>query len=126
MKRSRNVYHYQIRKLKKSQDQIKKNKLLDACINGDNDLFKEIKKIRNTKPCVADSIDGVKEGIGDHFKDIYEGLYNSVDEAEELVNLSNTVNSKVNIFSIHDVKKVTPDIVKEAAHNLRDSKLDPT
>ena len=63
MKRSKNVYHYQIRKLKKSQDQIKKNKLLDACINGDNDLFKEIKKIRNTKPCVADSIDGVKEGI---------------------------------------------------------------
>ena len=126
MKRTRNVYHYQFRKLKKSQDQIKKNKLLDACINGESDLFKEIKKIRNTRPCVADSIDGVKDGIADHFKEIYEGLYNSVDEAEELVNLSNTVNSKVNIFSLYDVKKVTPDIVKEAAHNLRDSKSDPT
>ena len=32
----------------------------------------------------------------------------------------------VNIFSVHDVNKVTPEIVKEAAHNLRDSKSDPT
>ena len=36
------------------------------------------------------------------------------------------MNGKVNIFGIYDVNKVTPDIVKEAAHNLRDSKPDPT
>ena len=78
MKRSRNVYHYQVRKLKKSKDTIKRNKLLDACINGDGDLFTEIKKIRNTNACSAESIDGVTEGVSDHFKTIYEQLYNSV------------------------------------------------
>ena len=30
MKRTRNVFHYQVRKLKKSQEIISKNKLLDA------------------------------------------------------------------------------------------------
>ena len=89
-------------------------------------LIREIKKIRNTRPCIADSMDGVTEGIGDHFKNIYKRLYNSVDDTEELLDLCETVNKKVNIFSIHDVNKVTPDIVKEAAHNFRDSNSDPT
>ena len=33
MKRTRNVYHYQIRKCKRSVDIIKKDRLLDACVN---------------------------------------------------------------------------------------------
>ena len=126
MKKSRNIYHFQIRKLKRSQDMIKKNKLLDACLNSNSDLFKEIKKMRSVKPCVANSIDGVKDNIADHFKSVYEGLYNSVDDSAELVELCETVNSKVNFLCLHDVRKVTPDIVKEAASNLRDSKSDPT
>ena len=43
-----------------------------------------------------------------------------------MVNLCESVQEKINIFSIHDVNKVTPEIVKEAAMNLRDSKTDPT
>ena len=39
MKRTRNLYHYAIRKCKKSVEQIKKNKLLDACINGEGNIF---------------------------------------------------------------------------------------
>ena len=105
---------------------IKKNKLLDACLNSNSDLFKEIKKMRSVKPCVANSIDGVKDNIADHFKSVYEGLYNSVDDSAELVELCETVNSKVNFLCLHDVRKVTPDIVKEAASNLRNSKSDPT
>ena len=34
MKRTRNLYHYAIRKCKKSVEQIKKNKLLDAMLKG--------------------------------------------------------------------------------------------
>ena len=57
---------------------IRRNKLLDACINGNGDIFTEIKKIRQNKPVVAVSMDNVKEGIPNHFKDIYSKLYNSV------------------------------------------------
>ena len=126
MKRTRNIFHYHVKKHKKSQDLIAKNKFLDACINGQGDVFAEIKKIRNSKPCVANSMDGVRDGIADHFQEIYKDLYNSVDDKDELMDLCMDVENKVNTYHLHDVDKVTPDIVKEAAGNLKDSKSDPT
>ena len=39
-----NVYHYQLRKCRRTEDIIKRNKLLDPCINNNGDLFEEIKK----------------------------------------------------------------------------------
>ena len=58
MKRTRNCYHFQYRKCKKAENIVIKNKLLDACINGNGDIFKEIKKLRRSKPTVATSMDG--------------------------------------------------------------------
>ena len=81
MKRSRNIYHYNYRKCKKSEMITSKNKLLDACLNGNGDIFKEIKRLRASKPTVATSMDGVKNNIADHFKDIYSTLYNSLNDA---------------------------------------------
>ena len=53
MKRTRNIYHYNIRKCKKAENSIRRNRLLDACINGNGDIFKEIKKMRKSAPVVA-------------------------------------------------------------------------
>ena len=55
MKRTRNIYHYQYNKCRKVQESIRKNKLIDACLDQSdgNDLFKEIKNMRNTKQVVA-------------------------------------------------------------------------
>ena len=50
MKRTRNIFHYQVRKLKKTSDTISRNKLLDACINGESDLFTEIKISETLNP----------------------------------------------------------------------------
>ena len=61
MKRTKNIYHYEIRKVKKAKDTIKKNKLLDACLNNGGDLFKEIKAMRRRPQPVANSIDGVTD-----------------------------------------------------------------
>ena len=126
MKRSRNIYHYSYRKCKKSEMITSKNKLLDACLNGNGDIFKEIKRLRASKPTVATSMDGVKNNIADHFKDIYSNLYNSVNDADEVVEIADEIESKINFLSLLDVEKVTPEVVKEAAGNLRDSKSDPT
>ena len=38
---------------------IKKNAILDACINDKGDIFKEIRKLRKTAPTVSSMIDGV-------------------------------------------------------------------
>ena len=75
MKRVRNVYHYQIRKNRKMAECIKKNTLLDACINDKGDIFKEIRKLRKTPPIVSSLIDGVANNIEFHFADVYEMLF---------------------------------------------------
>ena len=58
MKRTRAVYHYKLRKLKKIQDKIKADKLLNSCLNGGHDLFSQIKQMRKARSGTANKIDG--------------------------------------------------------------------
>ena len=125
MKRTRNIYHFHFRKCKKSEDLIVKNKLLDACINGNGDLFSEIKKLRRAKPVVANSMDGVTDDIPGHFKNIFSNIYNSANDKDDLAEVLNEVESNIDSSSIADVRMVTPDVVRRAAKNLNDSKSDP-
>ena len=85
MKRTRNLYHYQYRKCEKSEETIKKNKLLDACLNGDGDIFKQIKLLRKSGQVVSTSMDGIKTDIPGHFKKIYSKLYNAHDDVEKML-----------------------------------------
>ena len=101
MKRTRNIFHYQVRKLRKASDAITKNMLLDACLNSDSNLFSEIKKLRKSDPCVANTMDGVTVRVDEHFKNIYSNLYNSVDDKEDLENLAEDVDKKVNFCHLH-------------------------
>ena len=126
MKRSRNIYHYQYRKCERSQETIKKNKVLDACINGEGDIFKEIKSFRNSAQTVSTSMDGVQQNIQEHFKDIYSKLYNSHNDADAIIDIEREVQSRVNQSHVKDVEKVTPDLVKEAVKHLKNNKSDPT
>ena len=80
MKRTRNVYHYILRKCLKGEENVKRSKLLSACLGEGGDLFEEIKKLRKTKRTLATSIDDEKENIAEHFGNIYSNLYNSADD----------------------------------------------
>ena len=44
MKRTRNIYHYHVRKCRRSADVVKGNKLLDACVNGNGEIFEELNR----------------------------------------------------------------------------------
>ena len=125
MKKTKNRYHYQYNKYRRAEDKIKRSKLLNSCLNGEGDLFSEIKSFRKSKPVVATSMDGVKENVKEHFKQKYETLYNSADDVFELQQVEAETNAKVNDFSLDDVAKVTPDIIKQAAHKLKSGKSDP-
>ena len=48
MKKTRNLYHYQIRENRRMAECIKKNAILDACINDKGDVFKEVREMRKT------------------------------------------------------------------------------
>ena len=126
MKRSRNIYHYEYRKCSRSKELIRKNKILDSCINGDGDLFEEIKAMRKCNQVVATTMDGVTQDIPGHFRNVYENLYNSHEDLAQIADIKAEVNAKINSFHLVDVDKVTPEIVKEAALHLNSNKSDPT
>ena len=125
MKRTRNLYHSEIRKIKKSENLVRKNKLLNACLNGEGDIFKDIKSLRNTRQVVANTMDGVKEDLANHFRNIYSNLYNSVEDSENLARVSEQIELKIGDHSLQDIAKVTPSAIKEAASKLRPGKTDP-
>ena len=125
MKKIRNIYQFQYRKCIKAENLIIKNKLLDACINGNGDIFNEIKKLRKSKPIIAASMDGVKEDIPGHFRNIFSNLYNSANDQEALLDVLQEVESKIDETSLDDVDLVTGAVVQEASKNLNDSKSDP-
>ena len=125
MKRSRNIYHYNYKKCIKSEEKIKRNKLLDSCLNGGSDIFKELKKMRKCESLVSTTMDGKSENISEHFKSIYKELYNSVDDSRELEEINKEVDGRINWSHMNDVKKVTPSLVKEAASHIIDDKSDP-
>ena len=86
MQRTKNIYHYQVKKCKKAEDQIKKDKLLSALLDPDSeiDLFKEIKNMRKANTLSANKIDDKTENIEEHFAGLYKTLYNSVDDQDSL------------------------------------------
>ena len=125
MKRTRNIYHYQIRKCKQAALKIKKNTLLDSCINNNGDIFVELKKLRNKDPDRTTVIDGKDANISNHFADIYNNLYNSTDDQEDVEELLGRINEIIDSKSIEDVHKITPDVVEKAVSQIKSGKSDP-
>jgi hypothetical protein len=97
---------------------------LDACLNGDGGLFQQIKLLRKSGQVVSTHMDGIKDDIPGHVKNIYSKLYNTHNDVEEMSCLENETHGKVNPSHLSDVKKVTPDIVKEADKHLNNSNSD--
>ena len=125
MKRTRNTYHYQYQKCKKAEEKIRKNKLLEACVDKGEDLFKELKNLRKAPPVIASSIDGVSTEVPDHFSKIYSTLYNSAEDTAELESVHQLAVSAVNSASLDTVGRITPELIKEACSKLKPGKSDP-
>ena len=124
MKRSRNRYHYEYKKCLKLDEKIRKNKLLDSCLNKGADLFTEIKSMRKSNPVIASSMDGYQD-VKAVFREKYENLYNSANDEEKLGEVYRETEGMVTQSSIAEVEKVTPALVKEAVQKLKPGKSDP-
>ena len=101
MKRTRNIFHYAVRKCRKSEEKIKSNKLLEACLNNDQNIFEEIKKLRKCKNSTANSIDGKTNNVEEHFANVYEDLYTSVDDKHELDLIGLELENRISSFSLN-------------------------
>ena len=102
MKRTRNIYHYHIRKCRRSADVVRKIKLMDACLNGNGDVFEEIRKMRKVNKSLPHTMDG-QTNVTERFKNVYQKLYNDEQETQEVLKL---VNSYVDVSSLDDVDLV--------------------
>ena len=125
MKSTKNQYHKNFKQCQRSEAKTKRSKLLDACLNGNGDLFQEIKSLRRSKTVCADSNDGVKEDIPGHFKEIYRNLYNCVHDAEEVMEIREEVENNIKEASLDDVDRVTSEKIRKAALLLKPGKGDP-
>ena len=76
-------------------------------------------------PTVSSMIDGVRSNIESHFGNVYMDLYNSVNNREELISVTQHLNKMINSSSINDVEKITPTLVGEAISRIKNNKTDP-
>ena len=88
MTKSRNLYHYAIRRVKKNADLVRTKKLFEAAESGTTDLLKEMKRIKGGKsvadlPATVAGANGEEE-IAMKFREVYSTLYNSLGTEGEM------------------------------------------
>jgi hypothetical protein len=114
MRHSKNQYKYAKRRCFNAADQIKRNKFIEACLNGEKDLLSEIKKMKRTTQHTSAKIDGHSEdtAIANHFRNIYDKLYNRTGSHEPLQKLLSHVDGMCNESDKEVIKEVNPQLIQ--------------
>ena len=123
MARTRNKYHYAVRKVKKEADHIRAAHLLESAQKGEVHLLEEMKKINSKKANVSlpENVEGADnpDDIVDKFRTVYSNLYNSAPSAIQELWEALTVSDE----ATQDVKKITGAKVKEAACGMKPERV---
>ena len=125
MKRSRNVYHYQIRKCRRVEEFIRNKNIIENCISSDTDLFAEIKRQR--KDAEDDvTIDGASgNDIPDKFADVYCNLFNRESDAEDIEKIKADIEQEIDDESFSEINKINMASIKDALGKIKSNKSDP-
>ena len=121
MKKTRNRYHLIIRKKRRLLERMKRDNMLQSCLENDGNIFDDIKRQRKCKQTFPTTIDEHTDDIPEYLAGKYEGLYNGVDDKDNLVKLEHEFKEKIDDHSITFVDRVTTDVVK----NVTKKKLKP-
>ena len=110
-------------------DNIRSQQLLDAAMNGDIKLMKEMKKVNNPKSSnsnLPETVDGAvgQDEVVDKFKEVYYDLYNSAESSEAVELIKIKLNETIGEGSLSEVNKITPDVVKKAVSKMKPNKTD--
>ena len=90
-------------------DNIKRNDLLNCCLNGKGNIFDEVKKSRKSQQTFATSIDNVTENIPRHFATVYKNLYNSVDDHDSLKIVEESIKTNI-CMSLGHIDLITKEV----------------
>ena len=124
MKHTRNKYHYAIRKCKRASENILKDKMLNSCLAGKDNIFDKIHKMRRVKNDIPKKIDG-HEKPSERFAEVYGQLYNSTNDKHETDAILNEVTSLIDDNSLKDIDLVTPEVIEDVVKEIKSNKRDP-
>ena len=132
MCRTRNKFHYAVRRAKRAAEKAQSVKLMEAAEQGNKALLKEMKNTLHKKSAcqkVPESLDGQDDhaAILNRFKECYEQLYNSActevavgvlkERLEEIIATTAGVSNE-------EVDKVSWQAVKQSCSRMRPGKND--
>ena len=129
MKRTRNQFMYAVRRAKRHEDEIRKSKFINACMDGEvNDIIQDLRKSRCKNNKVASSIDGCTDpsDIANNFQNIYKNIFNTHKERDqvELESLIDDNNASINASDVSEVDRITPELVKNTILKFHNNKND--
>ena len=124
MKKTRNVYHYAIRKCKRAAETIIKDRLLENCAINRKDVFKELKKLRHVATNPSEKIDG-NDNPKERFAEVYEKLYNSVEDSKEMNNILDEVEDGIDSESLNEIEQISADLISDIIKELKTNTSDP-
>ena len=125
MKKTRNQYHYAIRKCKRASEYLKKEKLLNSSLlQGNKNIFDEIRKMRKTNDNTPSKIDGCDDPA-QRFSEVYRKLFNSTQDTIETDEILADVNATIEESDLKDVDLVTTDLVTNVISEIKSNKNDP-
>ena len=124
MKRTRNKYHYALRKCKRAREKILKEKLLTSCLNGKDNIFDKLKKLRYVNSSCPERIDGFDDPAH-RFQCVYKNLYNSTDDRKDTLKLMHEIDSLIDDSSLTTVELVTPNLIEKLSKQVKTNKSDP-
>jgi len=119
-------YKYAVRRLKRANYNMQKDKFMQSLLNGGVNIFNEIKKFRGNSKTVSSSIDGVvgAQNISEHFAAIYQDLYSKHLLGEEFKNVNEQINNRIIPELESDLDKVNNSTVRAALRKLKPGKSD--
>ena len=129
MVRTRTQYHYAVRRCKRQSDETRARKLFEASLKGDTDLLSEMKKVRSGgggREELPENVAGAdsEEEIVDRFRTVYSTLYNCADTKPGMEDLKSRIKDMITTEAIHDVNKVTSEVVKKVVLSMKARKSD--
>lgn len=127
-KHCRNKYKLSIRKVRKLEMSLRKNKFLDACLNNKvNDILQDIKSMRSPISNCAKVIDGNSNSkdIANHFKNLYSDIFNTHQDKAELDHFIRENNNNIDQSGIDIMDKITPELINNIIGNFKNDKNDP-
>ena len=125
MKKTRNQFHYQIRKCKRVESFIKNRKLVENSLEGENDIFAEIRRHRGKDTEESVTIDGANgENIPNKFAEVYEELYNRENDGQTVNEVLDSINNDIGNEASIEIEKINPALIKEALKKIKANKGD--